>query len=68
MPLDLPWWGQLVTFGIMLLVFGGPIWVIFQGVKYYSRKQNGALGIAAVRYAKGEISKAEFEEIKKNIS
>ncbi len=60
-------WGFLEILGIMLLVFGGPIWVIFQWVKYYSRKNDDALGMAKERYARGEISQAEFEDIKKTI-
>ena len=64
----LRWWEFLEILAIMLLVFGGPVWVISRWVKYYSRKNNDALGIANTRYAKGEISKAELENIKKTIS
>jgi uncharacterized membrane protein len=64
----LSFWGFLSILAIMLIVFVGPIWVIFQWVKYYSHKNNGALGIVKERYAKGEISDAEFTKIKKNIS
>ena len=64
----LSFWGFLSILAIMVIVIGGPIWVIFQWVKYYSHKDNGALGMAKERYAKGEISDAEFTKIKKNIS
>jgi uncharacterized membrane protein len=61
-------WGFLEIIVIMLLVFGGPIWIVFQWVKYYSRKNNDALGIAKQRYARGEIDKDAYEEIKGTIS
>ena len=62
-----------LEFVLLLLVIGIPvglIWAVFQWVRYFNRNKSGtnALEIAKERYAKGEISKAEFEEIKKNIS
>ena len=67
MPFDLPWWGFLEMLAIMLLIFGGLVWVIFQWVKYYNRKNNNALETARQRYAKGEIDKAAYEDIKKTL-
>lgn len=49
-----------------------PIFVIWKLVKHFSRKQNNSGGspleIAEKRYASGEISKQELEEIKQTIS
>jgi uncharacterized membrane protein len=60
-------------FVLILLTIGIPvglIWVVFKWIRFFTRKKGGGnpLDTAKERYAKGEISKAEFEEIKKNIS
>jgi uncharacterized membrane protein len=62
-----------MEFVLLLLIIGIPaglVWVVFQWVRYFNRNKSGtnALDIARERYAKGEINKAEFEEIKKNIT
>ena len=59
---------EVIIILLVLLTIGGPIWIIFQWVNYYNRKNNNALTIAKERYAKGEISNDEFMTIKKNIS
>jgi len=70
------WW--MIFGGIWMIVFWGVILaVIIWGVKQLTGR-NGAqpnrperqdpLEIAKERYAKGEISREEFEQIKKDIS
>ena len=66
------WW---MAFGgvWMLLFWGGLIALVVWAITKLS-KRNGssqkhdALGIAKERYAKGEISREEFEQIKKDLS
>jgi len=63
------WW---MFFGSiwMLIFWGGLIALAIWGIKKLSRqhinKQN-PLDIAKERYAKGEISKDEYEQIKKDL-
>jgi len=59
--------GMLGGFG-MLLFWAGFIWLIVWLIQQNSRgtsRKDGALEIAKNRYAKGEITKKEFEEIKR---
>ena len=64
-------WGFWGIF--MVLFWGGLIALIIWGVMRLSKKDNGnetksnALDIARERYAKGEISKEEFEQIKQDL-
>ena len=57
----------------MLLFWGGLIALIIWGITRLSRR-NGAppkhtpLDIARERYAKGEISREEFEQLKKDLT
>jgi uncharacterized membrane protein len=56
----------------IILVYGGStliiVLLIILGVRYFNRKgRNNAIDIARQRYAKGELSQAEFEKIKNNI-
>ncbi|MBN1368782.1 MAG: SHOCT domain-containing protein [Dehalococcoidaceae bacterium] len=67
------WW---MTLGglFSLLFLAAVIALIVWGVKKYnegggsSQSKGSALDIAKERYAKGEISKDEFEQIKKDLS
>lgn len=71
------WWMALG--GLWLLLFWGmAIWLIVWAIRKVSQAGKGgdsgghsegsALDIAKERYAKGEIAKAEFDQIKKDLS
>jgi len=68
------WW---MVFGMILFVvfWGGIIALIVWGVSRVTRGSSGsaqnrsdALEIAKVRYARGEITREQFEQIKKDLS
>jgi putative membrane protein len=64
------WWG--VGMVIMMIVFwGGIIALIVWAVKRFSggigSNRRDPLDIAKERYARGEITKDQFEEIKKDL-
>ncbi len=65
------WW---TLWGIlMFLLWGGLIALVVWGVMKLSKKEgdrqkgSNAMDIARERYAKGEISKEEFEQIKQDL-
>lgn len=69
------WWWISSWFIILLfgLGFAGIIYLIVhivgnKGKSESSAGKNNALEIAKERYAKGEISKEEFEQIKKDVA
>jgi putative membrane protein len=70
---DFNGWGMLLG-GIWMLVFwGGIIALVIWGVnrltKHNSAKASeNPLDIAKARYARGEINKEQFEQIKKDLS
>ncbi len=70
-------WGWMVFGGIFMVIFwGGLIALIIWGVTRLSRRDGSAppapkhdpLEIAKERYAKGELSREEFEQLKKDLS
>lgn len=73
-------WGDGVIGGwqIFGMVMMGVFWIaiialVVWGIKRFTHEKttstsSGALDIAKERYAKGEISKQEYEEIKNNLS
>lgn len=69
---DFPTW--LLILVVILLVIGIPVgiirvWATIQGGRFFSRQsEKSPLDIARERYAKGEISKSELDEIRKNLS
>ena len=66
------WWGHIG--GILSLLFlAGLIVLIVWGIRKLSEgggttTKSDSIEIAKERYAKGEISKEEFEQIKKDLS
>ncbi len=62
-------WGFIWVLIVQLVLAIGIAWIIVQWVKYFSKKKDNRppLDIAKERYAKGEITKAELEEIKRNL-
>ena len=65
------WW---MLFGgiFMLLFWGGFIALIFWGINKFTKREsiirNNPLDLAKERYAKGEITKEQFEQIKNDLS
>jgi putative membrane protein len=65
--------GWMILGSILVVLFwGGIIALIFWGVNKLTRQHGSsgektALDIAKERYARGEISREQFEEIKKNL-
>ena len=66
-------WAGWVMGIIMVLFWAFVIWAIFWGIRKwtyrgYSGGHKTPLDIAKERYAKGEITREQFEEIKKNLN
>lgn len=62
--------GDYIWIVIVQLVLAiGIAWIIVQWVKLFSKKKETRppLDIAKERYAKGEITKEELDEIKRNL-
>ena len=69
MPIGMGWW--MIVW--MVVFWGGLIALIVWGIKKLTERGNSTpkrrpLDIAKERYAKGEISREEFEQIKKDLS
>lgn len=66
------WWWAFGGVSMILLWVGLIVllvWVVMKVVKGSSNESKGdAMDIARERYAKGEISKEEFEQIKQDLS
>ena len=63
--------GMGFGFIFMLLFFGLIIWLIvtlINSAQYNKKDDSGSLTILKKRYAKGEITKKQFEEMKKEIN
>ena len=63
--------GFLLILAIVVIGTGSSLWGwsrLFKLSGYYYTKNKDPLRIAKERYAKGEISVAEFQNIKKNIA
>jgi putative membrane protein len=59
----LAWWG-LIIWAIVLFVQ----WIVRSSNGHERRHTMSALDIAKARYAKGELNKEEYEEIKKELT
>ena len=72
MPLGMGWWWLLG--GVWMLIFwGGLIALIVWGITKLTGRggtatKNDPLDVAKERYAKGDISREEFEQLKKDLS
>ena len=69
------WLWMAFGFLMFVLFWGAVIWLIVWAVRKATGHRetpaggaSGALEIAKMRYAKGEITKEQFDEIKRNIS
>lgn len=63
-------WGfvmMLFWFAVLAILLAGVVYMLKNNVKNTDHKVK-PLDIAKERYAKGEIKKAEFEQIKKDLS
>ena len=72
MPMGMGWWWVFGGFW-MLIFWGGLIALIVWGITKLTRRgdsvpKHDPLEIAKERYAKGEISREEFEQLKKDLS
>jgi putative membrane protein len=71
-------WGWMLFAGLLTLVFWGAIIaLVVWGIKKVTEREDSRpksaekrepLDIAKERYAKGEVSREEFEQIKKDLS
>lgn len=67
----LAWWGWLVGLLWMLVFWGGLAFLIVWVVKQLSRgpgRPGTALDIAKERYARGEISREQYEQFKADLA
>ncbi len=64
------WW--MLFGGVIMLVFWGAIiWLVVWGIKKLTERDTrggkSALDIARERYARGEITKEQFEQLKRDL-
>ncbi len=68
------WYGQYALWSLVWDLAGIILFVVFlylffhNGVRLYPHRQNEACEILKRRYAAGEISKEEYEEIKRDLN
>jgi putative membrane protein len=66
------WLGMALGILIMIIFWAGLIalivWIIVKAVRSGKSTSETPLDIARTRYARGEISKKEFEQLKKDLS
>ena len=67
---DAGWWWLLMPIG-MIVFWGGIIAVIIWAIRQFSEGRGGggsAIEIARGRYARGEISREEFDQIRRDLA
>ena len=67
------WWGRGLGMLLMIVFWAGLValitWIVLKLVRSGQQPSSQTpLEIAKARYAKGEISKEEFEQLKKDLS
>lgn len=67
------WWGMLLNMLLMIVFWGGLIalvvWIVVRLARTGQQPTSQMpLDIARTRYARGEITKEEFERLKKDLS
>lgn len=67
------WWGMLLNMLLMIVFWGGlvalVVWIVVSLVRSAQQPTSQTpLDIARARYARGEITKEEFERLKKDLS
>lgn len=70
------WAGMIIMMVLMVIFWGGIIALIVWGIRRFARRESGRgtaerpspLDLAKERYARGEITKEQFEQIKKDLS
>jgi len=66
------WWGGLVMLVILLLLIGGIaagiVWTLRRGAQAVRPDTNEALSIMKQRYARGEIDKEQYEQIRRDLT
>ena len=62
--------GAIIGLVLLVVIIGLAIWGIVTLTRHSRREDNedNALAIAKERYAKGEINKEEFDQIKRDLS
>lgn len=70
---DVGWGWMLMGWASMLLVWGSIIWLVVWGISRLTGSQGRSDGttpmdIAKARYARGEITKEQFETIKRDLA
>jgi len=62
-------WETLLIVILNTVLFIAIVWAFAQWIRFFAGRQHRTpLNIAEERYARGEITKAELSEIKKNLS
>ena len=59
--------GLLLIFLFVVIVVAAVKWLWGRGAPFVTEHREGALDIVKKRYARGEISKEEFQQMKKDI-
>jgi putative membrane protein len=62
------WWWLVMPIG-MIIFWGGIIALIVWAIRQFTERRDGsAIDIARARYARGEISREEFDQIRRDLA